>query len=246
MGFFAFLKRMRVFYQNRYAYLLLSLGLMLLVHPYIEGYQQFNHILMNLILIGLTFSVVYALNERGQKISLFFWLVVPIIVVHIINIIRWDMTLLPIEILLFALMLTISAWLILSHILKDRVITANTINGAICVYLLIGFAFAAIYSLLEYLVPGSFFFSETHMSGNIFRMENFVYYSFITLSTLGYGDIVPVSPQARSLIVIETLLGQLYLVVLVARLVGMYNHFQLRQPEHPLSSVNEPTEKVTE
>ena len=72
--------------------------------------------------------------------------------------------------------------------------------------------------MVDFLVPGSFRYGQDRtLTG-----PEMIYYSFITLTTLGYGDIVPVSPSARSLATLEALTGQLYLTVLVARLVGLH------------------------
>jgi voltage-gated potassium channel Kch len=62
--------------------------------------------------------------------------------------------------------------------------------------------------------------ASTFSSGSSFA--NFIYYSFVTLTTLGYGDIVPVSPHARALSSLEAVIGQLFIAVLIARLVGMH------------------------
>ena len=72
--------------------------------------------------------------------------------------------------------------------------------------------------MMDSLVPGSL----RHGQDQAFTAAEMVYYSFVTLTTLGYGDIVPVSPSARALATLEALTGQLYLTVLVARLVGLH------------------------
>ncbi len=99
-------------------------------------------------------------------------------------------------------------------------IDANRIAGAICVYLLLGLIWAMGYALLEMAVPGSFSgFSSLDDSG--FSSE-WVYFSFVTITTLGYGDLLPVSATARALSQTEAVVGQFYLAILVAGLVGAY------------------------
>jgi hypothetical protein len=78
---------------------------------------------------------------------------------------------------------------------------------------------AFIYTVLENIHPGSFAISEGHIEAG---RPLFIYYSFITITTLGYGDITPVTAPANSFALIEAVTGQIYLVVLVARLVGMH------------------------
>ncbi|MEI6153025.1 MAG: potassium channel family protein, partial [Deltaproteobacteria bacterium] len=110
--------------------------------------------------------------------------------------------------------------MILSRVLKNGPITVHRILGAIVVYLLFGLAWANAYGLIEYLSPGAFKGALTPSGG----FSSFTYFSFITLATLGYGDITPVHPVARSLAAAEAILGQLYLAILIARLVSLELH----------------------
>ncbi len=106
--------------------------------------------------------------------------------------------------------------------------TVDTIFGAVCVYLLIGLSFAMICMLIEFALPGSFVTSGngiTDLNLRVAGQSNFstsIYYRFVTLTTLGYGDLMPVSPPARTLSYIEAVIGQIYLTVLIARLVGLH------------------------
>jgi hypothetical protein len=91
------------------------------------------------------------------------------------------------------------------------------------VYLFIGFMWAMLFALLDQLQPGSFHFPETWTQGPAGAdTARYVYFSFVTLATLGYGDIVPKTVDASGLVVAEAVVGQLYLTVLVARLVGLH------------------------
>ncbi len=108
---------------------------------------------------------------------------------------------------------------ILSFIFGEQEVTSNTIYAAIVVYLLIAIMWAFIYSVLESINPGSFAISESQIE---VERPLFIYYSFITITTLGYGDITPVTATANSFSFLEAVIGQIYLVVLVARLVGMH------------------------
>jgi len=99
--------------------------------------------------------------------------------------------------------------------------SGDKIVASICVYLLIGMLFAMFYDILGNLYPSSFNLSDrTAMLAESF--SDYVYFSFITLTTTGFGDMVPVAPIARILAVLEGIIGPLYLAITVARLVGMY------------------------
>ena len=86
---------------------------------------------------------------------------------------------------------------------------------------MIGVGFAFVYGLIEHLQPGSFTGLEELASAPA-QVLYFLYFSFITMSTLGYGDISPITPHGMTATYIEAIFGQMYLVILVARLVSMY------------------------
>ena len=93
-------------------------------------------------------------------------------------------------------------------------------HAALGAYLLIGLFFGLAYSVLEKVAPGSFALAGQPLAGDL-REAGAIYFSFVTLATLGYGDIVPLTATARGLAVIEAIGGQLYIAVLVARLVSL-------------------------
>ncbi len=98
-------------------------------------------------------------------------------------------------------------------------VTTRRIEGAIAAYLLIGLVFACLYDLLHGVNPGAFLHSGGAPEEG--RVVNYLFFSFVTLTTTGYGDVVPVHPLARSLAILEALIGQLYLAILLARLVSL-------------------------
>lgn len=116
------------------------------------------------------------------------------------------------------LLLTIG--LAIQQAINLRTVDANNIIGAICIYLLLGVMWSFFYVLVNMLIPGSF---NVSISGSPFeQVQDFMYYSFVTLTTLGYGDIAPIRETARALSVIEAILGQFYIAILVAGLVAAF------------------------
>jgi len=105
-------------------------------------------------------------------------------------------------------------------VLFGGVIDINRLVGAACIYLLSGSMWGIVYFLLSVVSPGSF----VGITGETWseQLNEFTYHSFVTLTTLGYGDITPAAPVARTLNYLEAVLGQLYLTVLVASLVGIH------------------------
>ncbi|MFZ0584604.1 MAG: ion channel [Candidatus Acidiferrales bacterium] len=99
---------------------------------------------------------------------------------------------------------------------------SETVFGALCIYLLVGFSFASLYGMLSVLQPGAFYLDPHTNLHTVANRFDFIYYSYGTMTSLGAAGITPVSAQARSLTVVEAIVGVLYLAVLVARLIGAY------------------------
>jgi hypothetical protein len=111
---------------------------------------------------------------------------------------------------------------ILVSVLRRGKVTADKIYGAICAYLLLGYAWAFAYSVIEEIQPGSFAVSGPAPTDLVSRVMQMRYFSFVTLATVGYGDIVPRTPLARTMSLLEAMVGQFYLVALIGRLVGLH------------------------
>lgn len=121
----------------------------------------------------------------------------------------------------------LTAIAILTNVLKSKTVTSDTIYGAICAYLLLGLTWAFLFCMFEVLHPGSLqeggqLIAAGHVAFPQFAMINsLIYYSMSTLSTVGYGDILPKSGPARAFSNLEAISGQMYLTILIARLVAM-------------------------
>jgi len=114
-----------------------------------------------------------------------------------------------------AIVLVLLGIVVLVTVLRSGTITRRQILGGIAAYLLFGLAWAAAYEWLSLHDPGAF-------TGNVASgLHQWTYYSLVTLTTMGYGDITPVHPAARSLAVAEALTGQLYVAILIGRLVSL-------------------------
>lgn len=122
---------------------------------------------------------------------------------------------------------TYVALVILIHVSTVPAVTRDIVKGAVCAYLLFGIAWAVLYSLIEHVQPGSFAMPtpSEEVARDLFLSSGtftpFLYYSFVTLTTMGYGDITPVGDVARMLSVLEGVLGITYLAVVIAGLVGI-------------------------
>ena len=113
---------------------------------------------------------------------------------------------------------------IAARVFFSRKVDENIILGAACLYIHAGMTFGFVYLLVDYFVPHSFSLATPEVNlGEYSRLlGHFMYYSFVTLGTVGYGDIAPLSAPARYISVIQAMMGQLYLAIMVARLVGLH------------------------
>jgi hypothetical protein len=126
-----------------------------------------------------------------------------------------------------ALFLAFTTGVVLKSVFFERQVTVNEILGGVIVYLLIGVIFAQLHFATELAYPGAYLLGDVALSSTpagaggdlVFA---FLYYSFTTLTTLGYGDIRPVIHSARMLSTGEAVIGQLYLAIFIARLVGAH------------------------
>lgn len=208
----------RSWLKSRFVFLLAMLLFMLAVVPFLEGFSGLRA-LFNIFLSGVLVSAVYALSQKIRHLTAAAVLAIPMLVSV------WSDYVVPSDALfiigricgIFFIAFTI--FHILRHIFQQEEVTRDTIAGATAVYLLFALMWSFIYAVLERAQPGSF---ATSAAGILAERNIFIYFSLVTITTLGYGDIAPVSHIARSMAVLEAVVGQLYLVVLVSWLVGMY------------------------
>lgn len=121
---------------------------------------------------------------------------------------------------------------LLRAVYRERTVTTDVVAAALCGYLLLGFAFGHAYCLVEAAAPGSFRGIEPRAAGVPTHLA-LNYFSFVTLTTVGYGDVTPGGDTARSLALVEAVAGQFYLAVLIADLVGK-RLTQSVSAQHPL------------
>jgi predicted neutral ceramidase superfamily lipid hydrolase len=119
--------------------------------------------------------------------------------------------------ILSLMLLVITPVTVMARVVREERVTLNTVYGAVCVYLLLSLLYAFIFFLIEEIDPGSF----TLGSDQTTAVSSFLYFSLVTQTTLGYGDITPKSEFAQSLASLQALMGQIFLVGTVARLVAL-------------------------
>jgi hypothetical protein len=125
---------------------------------------------------------------------------------------------------LAALFLAFTIATVLRNVYTAKDVSADSIYAALCGYLLAGLAFGHLYCLVELVTPGGAFRGSQELTAQLgeegSQLSLLSYFSFVTLTTLGYGDITPATGAARGLVIVEAVLGQFYVAVLIAELVG--------------------------
>lgn len=173
----------------------------------------------------LLIILVFVVGHNKNLILLYTTIAFSALIFSWINILNPSLFLSILSHLFSFTALTLAITLVIKESLLSEEVTMDTIAGSLCAYLLLGFAFASIYALIDIVAPSSFISSIPGKEGLIDLASSDldrIYFSFVTLLTVGYGDIVPASPPAKLTTIIEGFIGQVYLVVLIARLVGMH------------------------
>lgn len=210
----------RVSENNNFIYLTISLVLLLFVASLVEQFpvKYGQHLVMMFTVITLISGTVgFRKSKLFLTVGSGLVVIVAVLLLLTISLEESGMHYLPIVILIgFYLWAT---WLAAKNVLFGERVDRNTIVGAICLYLLMGLIWALLYLFIAQAVPGAFNGIEQGL-----WYENFsalTYYSYVTLTTLGYGDISPVAPVARFLVYMEAIVGVFYMAVLVASLISI-------------------------
>jgi hypothetical protein len=127
----------------------------------------------------------------------------------------------PVSILFSLLFTAFNAGALFVYIQRRGSPTNDTVYGGICVYILLGYCFALVFMLLETFSPGSFYYAHAAPVGHEQVQGQLIYFSFVTLTTVGFGDIIPLTQPAKSLAMIEAVVGPMFVAVFLARLVGI-------------------------
>jgi hypothetical protein len=212
--------------ERKHLVLLLTVGLMLVVQPLAHGFLV-GLILFDVLVMLLVLAVFLIVFQRRRERLLSLVIALPALVGNWAGHCLSGGTQVASWVVYhgFAvLFLGFAVVVILRGLFAQKVIRADHVLGTCCGYLLAGVAWGNLYTLVELLLPGSFSVKPEiawQLADEHRRRFLFNYYSFMTLATLGYGDITPIGPAVTSLTWIEALFGQFYVAVIVAQLVGL-------------------------
>ena len=204
---------------HKFFLLFIFLLLYLLVYPYTQN-KGIAYYLLRVLGIGITLLSIYAVSFRRSLVFVGTALAIPTVMEHL-RIAKLDASATSLATILLTIAFdTFIIVVIFRRVFVHKQATAETIYGALCIYLLVGLGFSSIYTLLAAVQPHAFYLDPVMNLNLTLNRFDLIYYSFGTLTCLGATGIAAVSNQARSLSLIEAVLGVLYLAVLISRLVG--------------------------
>ena len=204
-------------FQERFPILIsLIMGLFVLV-PILNQFIAVR-IVLDLFLTAIAISMVYAISSKKRHVVVGLFLAIVLLASVWFQYFHQDKTVAAIGMIAGVFFIAVIIRSLLGFMFKSEEVTKEVIYAAILLYLLAALMWAFAYTFIELLDPASFNISYRPGRGNLLVFQ---YYSFVTITTLGYGDITPGTEVAKTFSALEAVVGQLYLVIVVAWLVGM-------------------------
>lgn len=200
--------------KNRFIYIILAIMLVLLVNPFIEHSGKSGHLFAMLLIAMIPLTSFYALTEDRSRAIIILFIAAPFVILDGLNMFFTSRYLMIVAYSFLTILYFYIVVLMVKNLLSYRVVTANLIYCAISTYLLIGIMWAGIYAVQEGIFPESF--------SGISETADLIYFSFVTLTTVGYGDITPQTILGKRLAVLEAAMGGIYMAVIIAMIVGRY------------------------
>lgn len=204
---------------NRFIYLFGSLILLIILMPTLQQSSLGKSILNTSFLVTSLLSIT-TMRHQHLKFSIAALLGAMAISINFLDLIFPNQTMDSIRVMITSLFFSCISISLFSSILREREVTNELIMAALCTYVFIGFSFAEVYQAIDMFSPHSF--SGVTAMTNQFKIITleYLYFSFTTLTTVGFGDIVPISLQAKAIVIIEEVTGLFYMAIFVSRLIA--------------------------
>ncbi len=226
---------MNHFKDRKYLALFLTLMLVLILAPFLEataGTRLGFDLLLSLVFIA-SIMVIFA-DRRFRSVA--FLLGIPTLLGGWTGYFIPGLPRLPLVVgfhSLAAIFFGFTVAALIRAVHREKDVSPDALYAALCGYLLLALTFGHLFSIIAWIDPGSFS-GESYVDADIdSRHITLTYYSFVTLTTLGFGDIIPKSAPARGLTIAEAITGQFFLAVLVAELIGKRLNHKPQKPTHP-------------
>ena len=205
-------------HKDRFLFLTVLIVALIVLGPFIKGFMGLK-LSMDVFFSIIFITTIYAASQKRNHIIIAVILVIPALFALWSKEIAISNTQITIGYICGLILFAFAIISILKFIFSNLVVTRQTISAAVAVYLLLALMWTFIYRLITIVYPASFAIAHD----KLLDAENiYLYFSLVTITTLGYGDITPIGRHALSLAALEAITGQIYLVVVVAWFVGMY------------------------
>lgn len=208
-----------------YNYLLIFLVLLFAFRPYRHDlhYLATWKTLFTITLLTAIFNSKHHPRVRVAAIAV----AIPTLVFSWLELFYTSPSCFILNVIFTAVFLGICTTSILYDVILNAQVTVETLRGVVCAYFMIAFLFAYIYYIVEYLIPGSFhlLFRDVSFVTYSRNLSEMMYFSFVTLLTIGFGDITPLGDLSQTFVVVEGIIGQFYIAILVARIVAVYSFY---------------------
>ena len=211
---------------HHYAVLLFAELAFILIYPFFTG-TTFREGLFRALASTVFSAALYAILGRGRLTAVAFMLGVPAITILVLNALGFLLRFHTFGLALGFAFLSFMSCVFVYTILSEASVTTDTLAGAVSAYMLIGISFGVVYALIDRVIPGAF--CDTVEPARRLSQPELTFYSFMTLTSVGYGDIVPRDAHARAFAMIEAVIGIMYPAVLVGRLVGLHGQKSNRE-----------------
>jgi voltage-gated potassium channel len=212
---------------GRFAILLAALAAFMCLVPFVSE-KGIGLIALRIGTTLLMAAAAYSVSERRWQLVVAVILATPSFISHSLDPYLGEQTALSIRMGMSSALFFYIAVLISIFLLKQQRVSADMVLGAINVYLLAAIAFAFLHAFMEVLKPGAYLYRDESISAvlkghpEVHALAFLLYFSVVTLTTLGYGDMSPAIPGARMLCSLEAVIGQLFVAVFIARLVSLH------------------------
>jgi hypothetical protein len=202
------------------AWLLLSLVVLVVLYPFVEPSPGGRAAIAGWDLVILVLAL-RAVRASAPELRVGYFLVVPAVLLHVVAAYAPTPGLMLAN---FATQAAFHAFVVVSllrYMLRDDIMTLDELFAAAGLYVLMAFVFAYLYALVELVSPGAFFINPANNPDGSTAWWDLLYFSFTCLTSVGFGEITPVSDHARSLVMIQQMMGVLYLALVISRLVAL-------------------------
>ncbi|MEK6981983.1 MAG: ion channel [Candidatus Micrarchaeota archaeon] len=207
--------------EDKMLFLLISLIASMILYPFLEG-GGIQEVIIQAVFAFILISGVYAVSTSKRDLIISIALGVPAFLsVIAVIIFQRDQLFHLLNYIFSMLFYAFTITRLLKYITHADKVDNNVIYAAICVYILIGVAWSTVYLTIEQFIPGTFIFSYKE---SLTARSDLIYFSYTTLTTTGYGDIVSTNSIGRAAAILESVTGVLYVAILISRLVSLYQH----------------------